>query len=80
MKASEAIIRTATDQADREYPTAITRTSRSPDAFSDRFVYSRTEWWIRIVMDGIPVGCVMVDEKTVKQTAVRSDSAHTFRG
>jgi hypothetical protein len=28
----------------------------------------KTEWWIRVVLDGVPVGWVMVDEKTVKQS------------
>jgi hypothetical protein len=28
----------------------------------------RTEWWIRVVLDSVPVGWVMVDEKAVKQS------------
>jgi hypothetical protein len=27
----------------------------------------KTEWWIRLVLDGAPVGWVMVDENTVEQ-------------
>jgi hypothetical protein len=28
----------------------------------------KTEWWIRIVLNRVPVGWVMVDEKTVKES------------
>jgi hypothetical protein len=28
----------------------------------------KTEWWIRVVVDRVPVGWVMVDEKAVKQS------------
>ena len=28
----------------------------------------KTEWWIRVVLDRVPVGWVMVDEKAVKQS------------
>jgi hypothetical protein len=28
----------------------------------------KTEWWIRVVLDGVPVGWVMVDGRTVKQS------------
>jgi hypothetical protein len=28
----------------------------------------KTEWWIRLVLDRVPVGWVMVDEKNVKQS------------
>jgi len=28
----------------------------------------RTEWWIRVVVDRVPVGWVMVDGKAVKQS------------
>jgi hypothetical protein len=26
----------------------------------------RTEWWIRVVLDDLPLGWVLVDEKAVK--------------
>jgi len=29
----------------------------------------KTEWWIRVVLDHVPAGWVMVDEKTIKQTS-----------
>jgi hypothetical protein len=28
----------------------------------------KTEWWIRVALDRIPIGWVMVDEKAIKQT------------
>lgn len=28
----------------------------------------KTEWWIRIIKDGVPVGWVMVDDKSIKQS------------
>jgi hypothetical protein len=28
----------------------------------------KTEWWIRIGLDRVPIGWVMVDEKAVKQS------------